>query len=131
MPRKGGTPKNLKPWRKGQSGNPKGSSKKQRERALLSDFATEAIAEKISPERAKRLRQKTAGLVVGERLLELVVDGALRGKRADIDRLERMMPKRVEVTGELDTSRKVDVFVPSDEDQDELLREAQEAGHLH
>lgn len=134
-------------WQKGQTGNPKGSSRKARERALLRDALgeglaaeiTETMAKALAPRLAKlygrsvtvkQLREQIEGLKVAQAIAANVLLRALAGDVKAIDQILSAEPKALQIETEAAEPRSP-LFVPSEEDEAALVEDASDGGALH
>ena len=144
---------NLTPWRPGQSGNPEGTTRARRQKALLKDFIAEGmgaeipedLAEratalllrdnpKLDPEKAaehgRKLAERFQGLKVGQAIAGDVLTRALAGSNDDLRLIVAMEPNELKMSGQLETSPHSAEFAPTSDD-DALLESARDAGQVH
>ncbi len=116
-------------WKKGQSGNPKGSSKKSAERKLLKQFFADELQKELTPKEMQDLDLKVKGLRRGQALARAVVSAAIDGDQMAVSNLIRTEPKTIEV---VDPDSIVSpTFLPTQKEQDELEAAAQREKVLH
>lgn len=89
MPRKGGVPENLIPWREGQSGNPKGRPKKLRP---IDDILAEVLGDGS---------EKDEATAIVRALVAKAKKGDVRAAEILLDRGYGKPKQQVEVQGEL------------------------------
>lgn len=92
---------NLTPWKPGQPGNPKGSSRKARAKAYLRDVLPEGLAEELTAEERESLGAVGEGVVLGDiakrRLKQAILSGS-HTELMDVLRLHASIePKQYEV----------------------------------
>lgn len=112
--RNGGTI--CEPWKPGRTGNPKGSSRKQRQKALLKDFIAQGMAADIPLEVAEALKKQIEGLKVGEAIAGDILLRALAGNRDAIEQIIKMEPQALQLAGEIDVSPKSAEYVPTEDE---------------
>lgn len=123
---------NLKPWKPGQSGNPRGTSRKVRTQRLLREFVAEGLQAQIPKEVAEKLGEHLEGLKVGQALAGDLLLRALAGNPHDLDRIISMEPRALAITADVtETKVQSPVYVPQSSDEDALVESARSEGHLH
>jgi len=148
--RNGGT---IQPWKPGQSGNPEGTSRTRRAKALLKDFIAEGMDAEIPEDLAERVtesllranpkasREKVAefaaalaerlrGLKVGQAIAGDVLARAVGGSMDDLRLIVSMEPNELKMSGELATQPPSREFTPTEADN-AVLDAARESGQLH
>lgn len=100
---KGGRPENLRPWKKGQSGNPSG-----RPKSIIAGHITAIANRKITEKEFKAFKSMglniERGVTYGEALAAALFRHAIKGKidaaKEIGDRVDGKVRAQVEVTGE-------------------------------
>lgn len=144
---------NLTPWKKGQSGNPNGTTKVARAKALLKEFVAEGMAADIPDDLAERMadlfmrrdpdadRSKVVefatalaarfrGLKVGQAIAADILVRALSGSTDDLRLIVAMEPNELRMSGQLDYTPHSAEFAPTAKDN-ALLDSARESGQVH
>ena len=145
---------NLTPWKPGQSGNPQGSTRARRTKALLKEFIAEGMDSEIPEDLTERItaslildnpkadREKLAvfaaaltkrfeGLKVGQAIAADVLVRALAGSMEDLRLIVSMEPKELELSGEVDTMPASAEFVPTEDETREWLELDRDGGSVH
>src|SRR5262245_12433887 len=101
-----GNPQNLKPWTKGQSGNPKGAPRGRRQMritdALYRILQTKAFAEYVP---------KTKSEEIAARLVKSALQGDSIASRETIDRTEAKSVARIQMETKVAGKREVQITV--------------------
>jgi len=90
------------PWKPGETGNRRGSSRKQRAKSLLRDFIHDRLGAEIPEDLREQLEETVRGLRAGEAIADGIVRSALLGDKRSVDQILSTEPKLLEVAGELD-----------------------------
>lgn len=120
----------MEPWVPGQSGNPRGSSRKLRTKRFLKEFLNEEINKAITPEIAEALSAQgvtAEDLTFAHVIAMRIVAGAAKGDRSSIDQILSTEPKVVEV--ETLEPPKSPEYLPTAEDQAQLEAGTDEVVH--
>ena len=145
---------NLTPWKPGRSGNPEGSTRARRLKALLKEFIAEGMGSTIpenlaelvteslmrgKPEEdrekvtafAAALTKRFEGLKVGQAIAADVLVRALSGSMEDLRLIVSMEPKELELSGELDTMPASSEFVPTEDETAAWIEADRDGGSVH
>tara|TARA_Y100000310_G_scaffold171679_2_gene171869 strand:- start:529 stop:954 length:426 start_codon:yes stop_codon:yes gene_type:complete len=87
----------LIPFKKGQSGNPQGGSKKLTTRRLLRDFLADALNEEMTAEQCAELELLQQRITAGEVIARGIRNRALKGNAKAIDQILSTEPRTHEL----------------------------------
>jgi hypothetical protein len=132
-------PQNLTPWKPGQSGNPDGSSRKQRTRVLLRELFAEKLGESLPPavqeklallsdgkreEAEAQIKALTYGDLIAARVaLTAAIGDSLQSAKA-IDQILGGEPKQIQVKLPEGTSIQIETEPERLDEVAEILDEA-------
>ena len=145
---------NLTPWKPGQSGNPEGTTRGRRLKALLKEFIAEGMGSDMPEDLTERLTEsllrsnpqaepghiatfaaaltkRFEGLKGGQAIAADVLVRALSGSMEDLRLIVAMEPKELELSGEVDTMPTCSEFVPTEDETREWLELDRAGGSVH
>ncbi len=122
----------LTPWKPGESGNPNGGSKKATARRTLRDFLRDEMNDELTPEEAEALNLAAGEYLAGQAAAKVIRKNALLGaprqSEKALDQIIATEPKTIEMENHVPPASPD--FIPSEQDQQELLGAVQASEYV-